>query len=250
MSRPGRGSRGGEADSNRTIASDYKAQSRRVDVSALDGVIAIDRERGLMHIEPGMSMDEMARVGVAHGVLPLVVLEFPGITAGGAVSGGGIESSSHKYGSFFDTVEEVDCVTGDGRFLERVSRTYEPELFHALSASYGTMAILTRIAVRVERAPRIVHVRYVHCDGMPAATLCMERLANAPAVRGGAGSGAGAHAHKHAYGAGAPEFIDGVAMAADSAVVVVGEGMQIAEDTSIDWVVDQAFDSVVVGNAA
>ena len=218
-------SRGGEADSNRTIASDYKAQSRRVDVSALDGVIAIDRERGLMHIEPGMSMDEMARVGVAHGVLPLVVLEFPGITAGGAVSGGGIESSSHKYGSFFDTVEEVDCVTGDGRFLERVSRTHEPELFHALSASYGTMAILTRIAVRVERAPRFVHVRYVHCDGMPAATLCMERLANAPAVRGGgAGAGAGAHAHKHAYGAGAPEFIDGVAMAADSAVVVVGEG--------------------------
>ena len=51
----------------------------------------------------------------------------------------------------------------------------------------------------------------------------MERLANAPAVRGG-GAGAGAHAHKHAYGAGAPEFIDGVAMAADSAVVVVGEG--------------------------
>jgi len=216
-------SRGGEADSNRTIASDYKAQSRRVDVSALDGVIAIDRARGLMHIEPGMSMDEMARVGVAHGVLPLVVLEFPGITAGGAVSGGGIESSSHKYGSFFDTVEEVDCVAGDGRFLERVSRTHEPELFHALSASYGTHAILTRIAVRVAPAPRFVHVRYVHCDGMPAATLCMERLANAPPAAGGGGG----HGHGigiGGFGAGAPEFIDGVAMAADSAVVVVGEG--------------------------
>jgi delta24-sterol reductase len=195
-------SRGGESDSNRTISSDYKKNSLKVDVSHLDGVIAVDRKRMLLHIEPGLPMDELARISVAHGVLPLVVLEFPGITAGGAISGGGIESSSHKHGSFFDTIEEVDVITGDGRFLSNVSRTNEADLFYALSASYGTQAILTRIAVRVEHAPKFVHVRYVHCDGMASATLCMEKLSNAK---------------------NSPSFIDGVAMSHSSAVVVVGE---------------------------
>lgn len=195
-------SRGGEADSNRTISSDYKKNSLKVDVSRLDGVISIDKKRMLLHIEPGLPMDELARISIAHGVLPLVVLEFPGITAGGAISGGGIESSSHKHGSFFDTVEEVDVITGDGRYLQNVSRTNEADLFYALSASYGTQAILTRIAVRVEHATKFVHVRYIHCDGMNSATVCMEKLSNTR---------------------NSPSFIDGVAMSHTSAVVVIGE---------------------------
>jgi FAD/FMN-containing dehydrogenase len=47
-------------------------------------------------------------------------------------------------------------ITGDGRFLQNVSRTNEADLFHALSASYGTHAILTRVAVRLEPAPYVV----------------------------------------------------------------------------------------------
>lgn len=108
-------SRGGHEDSNRTIAADYKKTSTRVDVSRLDGVIGIESHPSkghhpLMHMEPGLPMDTMARVALAHGYVPQVVLEFPGITAGGAVCGGGIESSSHAYGSFFDTVEEVSPI--------------------------------------------------------------------------------------------------------------------------------------------
>jgi FAD/FMN-containing dehydrogenase len=56
----------------------------------------------------------------------------------------------------FGSVEEVDVITGDGRFLQNVSRTNEADLFHALSASYGTHAILTRVAVRLEPAPYVM----------------------------------------------------------------------------------------------
>lgn len=198
-------SKSGHSDSNRTIAADYKKESLKVDVSQLDGVIAIDHAAGLMHIEPGLPMDEMARIAIAYGVVPLVVLEFPGITAGGAVCGGGIESSSHKYGCFYDTVEEVDIIVGDGRWLKGVSRTKEPDLFAGLSVSYGTQGIITRIAIRVEPAPKYVHVRYLHMDGMESATTAMTSLANA-------------------QGEGAPAFVDGVALGPKSAMVVVGDG--------------------------
>jgi hypothetical protein len=75
--------------------------------------------------------------------------------------------------------------------------------FFALSASYGTHAIVTRIAVRVLPAPRYVHIRYLHCDSMASATLLMERLANS----------------NHP-----PEFLDGVALSDKSTMVVVGDG--------------------------
>jgi hypothetical protein len=99
-------SRGGASESNRTIAPLYKEGSRSVNVSTLDGIISLDREKMLLHVEPGVSMDVLARAAIAlGGVVPAVVLEFPGITVGGAMCGGGIESSSFKYGSFHDTVD-------------------------------------------------------------------------------------------------------------------------------------------------
>ena len=76
-------SRGGHSDSNRTVASDYKKTVQTVDVSCLDQPISLDRTRMLLHVEPGLAMDELARVSIAHGVVPQVVLEFPGITCGG-----------------------------------------------------------------------------------------------------------------------------------------------------------------------
>lgn len=192
------------AASNRTTAADYKTQGLQVDVSELDGVIAIDAEARLMHIQPGLPMDELARAALAHGWVPEVVLEFPGITAGGAVCGGGIESSSHRFGSFFDTVHELDIITGDGQWHKSVSRTCEPDLFHALSVSFGTHGIITRLAVRIEPAPRLVLTRYYHFDSLAGATAAMEALANQPQP---------------------PAFIDGVAMSPTSAMVVVGEAV-------------------------
>ena len=106
--------------------------------------------------------------------------------------GGGIESSSHAAGCFLDTVEELDIITGDGTHHTGVTRTGpKADLFHALSVSFGSFGILTRLCLRVDLAPRLVHVRYLHFDSLAGATDAMEALANAP----------------HA-----PEFIDGVAL--------------------------------------
>lgn len=190
----------GVADSNRTITPVYKSSCRKIDVSSLTGIIHIDRAKNLMHVEPGVAMDELASIATAHGVVPQVVLEFPGITAGGALSGGGIESSSHRYGSFFDTIEEIDVITGDGNFLSSVSRTNFPDLFHSLCTSFGTQGIVTRIAVRIHEAKPFVHVHYIHVSSIEQATEAMEKLSNDKSV----------------------DFLDGVVLSPISAMIVVG----------------------------
>lgn len=158
-------SRGGHSDSNRTIDAVYKRTATRIDVSLLDQVLGVDPVgkggHPLMHMEPGVPMDEMARIALAHGYVPQVVMEFPGITVGGGISGGGIESSSHAYGCFFDTVEEVDMITGDGVYRTNVSRTNEPDLFASLGTTYGTVGVLTRVAVRLVSS--LEHVYHSPC---------------------------------------------------------------------------------------
>lgn len=202
--------RGGGA-SNRTCAAEYKERCLTVDVSALDAVIALDACAHRIDVQPGVSMDELTRVALAHGVVPLVVLEFPGITVGGAVCGGGIESSSHKAGSFFDTVEEVDIITGDGEHRCGVSRTHLSDLFHAVSASFGSLGILTRVRVRVQAAHQLVRVRYAHFSSLPAATAAMQALADAD---------------------NAPDFLDAVAVSATSVVVVTGVAVSATDATA------------------
>mmetsp|Transcript_64830 Transcript_64830/g.107781 ORF Transcript_64830/g.107781 Transcript_64830/m.107781 type:complete len:191 (-) Transcript_64830:645-1217(-) len=156
----------------------------------------------LIHVEPSVPMDELVRVALAHNVLPQVVLEFPGITAGGALGGGAIESSSFRFGTFFDTVQEVDVLLGNsGEFHEKVSRTHMPDLFHCLNASYGSQAIVTRLALRVVPAAPYVHVRYLHFGSLEAATSAMESIARLDDP---------------------PDFLDGVGLSSTSAMVVVG----------------------------
>jgi Delta24-sterol reductase len=205
-------SRGGIADSNRTIHPLYKETTLKVDVSVLDGLIAIDKKRNLLHVEPGMPQDHLARISTAHGYVPHLVLEFPGITAGGAVCGGGIESTSHKHGTFLDTVEECDVITGDGRYLTNVSRTNHADLFWGLGASFGTMGILTRLAIRIEKAPKYVLVKYLHATCAEEAMIMMEAISDNDRAKGGL--------------AGAPDFIDGVALGPRSAIAVIGQGVE------------------------
>ena len=205
-------SAGGAADSNRTMSPLYKSAPRvtSVDVSSLTGVIALDPAARLLHVEPGVSQDEVARAALARGWIPAVVPEFPGITAGGAFSGGGIESTSHRAGSVADTVAELDIITGDGRYLTRVSRDHHPDLFAAAATGFGTVGVITRLALRLDPAPPYVAVSYLHLASPRAAAAALTSLSDGVAPTA-----------KNARVA-PPEFLDGVALSSDSAVVVVG----------------------------
>ena len=48
------------------------------------------------------------------GVVAPVITEFPGITVGGAVMGGALESSSFRNGHFADALVALEVVLADG----------------------------------------------------------------------------------------------------------------------------------------
>jgi len=83
----------------------------------------------------------------------LVVPELPGITVGGAIAGGGLESSSHRHGQVSDTVLEIECLAPE---LRVCSPEVDPDLFYAISASYNTCALMTKIKLKIAPASKYV----------------------------------------------------------------------------------------------
>ena len=66
-------------------------------------------------------MDKLTEETMRHGLVPPVVPEFSGITAGRAAQGGAKESSSFKYGTVHDCCLEYEIILGN-RELVTASR--------------------------------------------------------------------------------------------------------------------------------
>jgi len=122
-----------------------------------------------------MTMEQL--VQSLFPLIPPVVPEFRSITVGGAVMGAALESSSWKYGQFNDCCLEYDLLLGNGELIT-VSREKHPDLFWGVSGSYGTLAILTRIRVRLIKAKSSVHLKMLEGDplkifnDLPACDFC------------------------------------------------------------------------------
>lgn len=71
-------------------------QQNMVDISILSNVLQVDAENYVALVEPNVPMDRLVEATLAHGLVPPVVMEFPGITAGGGFSGTSGESSSFR----------------------------------------------------------------------------------------------------------------------------------------------------------
>lgn len=69
---------------------------RAVDISTLRNVLALDQVKRTVLVEPNVAMDSLVEATLLYGLVPPVVMEFPGITAGGGFAGTGGESSSCK----------------------------------------------------------------------------------------------------------------------------------------------------------
>ncbi|KAF1947317.1 FAD binding domain-containing protein [Clathrospora elynae] len=130
-----------------------------VDVSSLNHVLSIDRERGTALVEPNVPMDALVRETMKAGLLPPVVMEFPGITVGGGFVGTAGESSSFKYGFFDRTVLSAEVVLADGT-LVTASQSENQELFEGLRGSFGTLGVLTMVEMQLIPLKQLVEVTY------------------------------------------------------------------------------------------
>jgi len=125
--------------------------------AAVPGGIAIDgRALHTLHrvdaggavVDAGVTWAELADAALAKGLTPPALTDYLNLSIGGTVSVGGVGGSVQKFGLLCDTVQEIEVVTGAGEVLT-ASATQRPELFDAVLAGGGQVAVIVRARIRL-----------------------------------------------------------------------------------------------------
>jgi FAD/FMN-containing dehydrogenase len=135
--------------------------SARLDVTGLDGVVAIDREARTADVQGMCTYERLVDATLPHGLIPLVVPQLRTITLGGAVTGLGIESTSFRNGLPHESVLEMDVLTGDGEVVTAAPDGPAADLFETFPNSYGSLGYATRLRIELEEVPGYVDLRHV-----------------------------------------------------------------------------------------
>lgn len=130
-----------------------------IDITSLNNAIEVNTEEGYVLVEPNVSMDKLVDATLSYGFIPPVVMEFPGITVGGAVNGGTLESSSYKYGQLSDTTLEYEIILGNGEIIQASPKSYA-DIFYGISGTYGSIGLITLVKLKLIPAADYMHVTY------------------------------------------------------------------------------------------
>lgn len=146
-----------------------------LDVSGLDGVIAIDVASRTADVQGMCTYEDLVDAVLPHGLIPYVVPQLRTITLGGAVTGLGIESTSFRNGLPHESVLEMDVLTGAGEVVTATPDGEHAELFESFPNSYGSLGYATRLRIRLEPVPPYVALRHVRLDA-PGAVRAIEQI--------------------------------------------------------------------------
>ncbi|KAL2015450.1 hypothetical protein VTK56DRAFT_5412 [Thermocarpiscus australiensis] len=188
------------------------SRSGVVDISALRHVLAVDRDRRVALVEPNVPMDRLVEATLLpHGLVPPVVMEFPGITAGGGFAGTAGESSSFRHGFFDESVRRVEMVLADGSVVEATPPPGEGEgegdkgkradLFRGAAGAVGTLGVTTLLEVRLMEARRFVRTRYRRTGSVAEAVQAVREEVRRPGN----------------------DYVDGILFSKEHGVVITGE---------------------------
>lgn len=194
----------GSSNSTRTLRF---PKDKIVDTTHLNHVLKIDRLHHTAFCEPNVSMEKLFRECIKTGMVPQVVMEFPGITVGGGYAGTSGESSSFKHGFFENTVKSIEIVLADGQVV-KASKTERTDLLEAAAGSFGTFGVTTMLEVQLMPAKQ-----YVELDCLPVASITTAitelEIATNERFRN--------------------DYVDGIVFSKDLAVVMTGQMVEKAD---------------------
>ena len=146
-----------------------------VDISHLKFVLNVDSKSRTALVEPNVPMDRLVETTLKYGLIPPVVMEFPGITVGGGYAGTSGESSSFKYGFFDRTINYLEMVLGNGEVVI-ASATERSDLFNGGAGACGSLGITTVVEIQLIEAKKYVETTYHPVTSMPAAVEKLEQV--------------------------------------------------------------------------
>jgi hypothetical protein len=151
-----------------------------VDTSRLNHVVSVDAGKKVALVEPNVPMDRLVEETLKYGLVPPVVMEFPGITVGGGYSGTAGESSSFKHGFFDRTLNNVEMVLANGNLIT-ASDTHLAELFRGAAGAVGTLGVTTMVELQLIKATKYVEATYHPVYSMEEAIAKLEDFTSRPA---------------------------------------------------------------------
>ncbi|KAI1477878.1 FAD-binding domain-containing protein [Daldinia eschscholtzii] len=168
----------GSTNSTRTSE---KNSDNIVDTSKLNHVLNVDNTNKTALVEPNVAMDNLLDATESAGLVPLVVMEFPGITVGGGFSGSAGESSSCRHGLFDSTINWIEIVLPDGE-VARASKSEKPDLFWGAASGFGTVGIVTLLEVQLRDAKGFVELTHYPTGSFPDTRKKIQEELENPAV--------------------------------------------------------------------
>lgn len=156
--KPLRTDRKGAASLNTRVAD--KSQSQTVRMGDLSAILGVNRDRGVIRLEPFATVGDVAQYLDEMGLQLEATIEMKEATVGGLVMALGMTTHSHVCGLVHDTVTAYEIVTANGELVRATADNEHSDLFRALPWSHGTLGLLVALEMRVIPAPS--HVRLVY----------------------------------------------------------------------------------------
>ena len=164
-------------NTNSTRSQKFDPQ-KTIDISRLSRILEVNVQEGYALVEPNVPMDMLVNATLQYGLIPPVVMEFPGITAGGGIQGGAGESSSFKDGLFHENCIEYEIILANGEIVT-TSRKERPDLFWGTACSYGTLGLITLVKLRLIPASTYVKLTYERVGSFEEMVLVIQKAARA-----------------------------------------------------------------------
>ena len=137
----------------------YKNRMHGVRVNLVD-ILDVDVEKKTVRCEPLVTMGQLTRTLNPLGWTLPILPELDDLTVGGLVNGTGIETSSHKYGLFQHICRSFEVVMADGS-VEVCDAENNPDLFHSIPWSYGTLGFLVSVEIEIVPCKKYVQLEYI-----------------------------------------------------------------------------------------
>ena len=112
----------------------------------LNDIVNVDEEKMLVSVEPNISIGYLNKALIRLGYTLPVVPELDNLTVGGLINGGGIESTSHKYGLFHHIATEYEVINANGDVII-ANQQENNEYFHAIPMRYKHFVVLLEYLV-------------------------------------------------------------------------------------------------------
>ena len=154
-------------------------RNKVVDTSGLSHVLEVDTVKRTALVEPNVPMDRLVEETMRYGLIPPVVMEFPGITVGGGYAGTSGESSSFKHGFFDRTINYVEMVLANGEVIT-CSHNEKPDLFHGAAGAVGSMGVTTLVELQLREAKKYVETTYHPVSSMAEAIKKIQEVTQNP----------------------------------------------------------------------